>query len=51
MGFVNEYMTEEDIEKYKLFELIGEYELRVIDEEEKPSYRLYWVIDRERCLV
>ncbi|XPV69493.1 MAG: hypothetical protein ACNI25_02715 [Halarcobacter sp.] len=48
MAFVNEYMTEEDIEKYQYFELKSKYTGKEVNRKTSPHSKPYWVIDRER---
>lgn len=51
MGFVNEYVSEDDIEKYNLEELIRHY-LPFFSRAEAPQpWRPLWTIDRERGIV
>ncbi|RXI43663.1 hypothetical protein CRU99_06945 [Malaciobacter mytili] len=48
MEFINEYVSKENIEKYKLFELKEKYEEETLSEEDRTHYSLYWVINKQR---
>ena len=53
MGFVNEYVSEEDIQKYKIYDLWNELvffncEAKMPEHREKGIFRYDWCIDRSR---
>ncbi|RXI43664.1 hypothetical protein CRU99_06950 [Malaciobacter mytili] len=48
MEFINEYVSKENIEKYKLFELMEHYKEKSMSEKDREDYHLYWVINKQR---
>ncbi|RXI36666.1 hypothetical protein CRU99_13265, partial [Malaciobacter mytili] len=48
MEFINEYVSKEDIEKYKIFELMEHYKERSMSEKDRKDFILYWVINKQR---
>ena len=52
MAFVNEYVSQEDIEKYELIKLINYYySMDGLSPFDKKTEKLSWTIDKERELV
>ena len=49
MAFINEYISEEDIEKYKINELRNSYSK--YKDFPKKYHKHHWTIDKERELV
>ncbi len=51
MWFINEFVSDEDIEKYNLYELWNKYNkyasARMPEQRLKFGYDIYWTIDRE----
>ena len=48
MAFVNEWISQEDIEKYGLIELKDSYLKKDGRDGYKEYMKLYWCVDRER---
>lgn len=48
MAFVNEYVSEDDVKKYRLEELLKQFGRLDWIEDPLPGFRLHWTIDRER---
>jgi len=50
MAFVNEYVEQEDIEKFELDELYNSYHKSNKTPLPNTMYKHYWTIDREKRL-
>ncbi len=50
MGFINEYISKENIEKYDIFGIRNKFlsERDKITKDDEKNYKTQWIIDRER---